>query len=363
MRRPACFAGRRQLWYAEHVSADAVGHAGESTIPCTAAPCLLRSPGGRTFDKKWYHQSCLVLCLALMVGGLGGEHAPVRCMGRKIGPGSDAASSTRGDWRDGSAASGHENLPVASSPSSSSGLGWTAASAQEMADRQRVAHWREMHGAQEDSDFAYMFCSLEQAITLAGHAVADSWLETRHRDRDAQLQAMDQVVQDAAPKPSARQPPVVTKVKVRRQRARLRENTSERPEAVVERVAALQQVWLAAGALRPEGRMSDEVQRAWEKTCNRLAQQQVTQAEPVTITNALRTFAELRKSMASQGRQLPPATVDLDHYLYEGTSAPGRALASLRWLSNQGDLHWPLHRLVPPPQNKPSKKSGQASVV
>lgn len=89
-----------------------------------------------------------------------------------------------------------------------------------------------MHGAQEDSDFAYMFCSFEQAITLAGHAVADSWLEARHRDRDAQLQAMDKVVQDAAPKPSSKQPPVVTKIKVRRPRIWLRENTSERPEAV-----------------------------------------------------------------------------------------------------------------------------------
>lgn len=60
--------------------------------------------------------------------------------------------------------------------------------AQQLADQQRVAHWRPAHGAEEDADFAFMFSTLEQAVSLAGHAVADAWLEVRHRDQDAMMQ-------------------------------------------------------------------------------------------------------------------------------------------------------------------------------
>ena len=45
----------------------------------------------------------------------------------------------------------------------------------------RVAHWRAAHGVRLDEDFAFAFCSLEEATRDAGPEVAVAWQQARAR--------------------------------------------------------------------------------------------------------------------------------------------------------------------------------------
>ena len=59
----------------------------------------------------------------------------------------------------------------------------------------RVAHWRAAHGVRLDEDFAFAFCSLEEATRDAGPEVAVAWQQARARSawlggRSAQLLAL-----------------------------------------------------------------------------------------------------------------------------------------------------------------------------
>lgn len=227
----------------------------------------------------------------------------------------------------------------------------------------RVTHWRAQHGLTLDSDFAFHFIEFDQAVSAAGRAVAQAWLEARHAAMGHMLHDVDQALQEverAAPsatrslrvKPTARKRPL-----------RLRENTVSSPAAVQRRVEALCQVWINAGALRPTGMVSREILASWEKSCLRLAQKHVAHAEPVTVNNAVATFRELQSSLQHRGRGFPPQAVDIDFFLHEYTAAPARSFNSLKWLTKQGSLDWPLSHVSVPSSGRGRKKKGPAAVV
>ena len=93
-----------------------------------------------------------------------------------------------------------------------------------------------------------------------------------------------------------------------------------------------------------------------------------TASEAVTVSNAIRTASELDSFMRGRGRPYPPQHVDLDAFLHDPAAAPApsRALASLRWLVNQGQLGWELGGLTPPTHvvhQGRRRKSGQATAV
>ena len=48
----------------------------------------------------------------------------------------------------------------------------------------RVAQWRVAHGVRLDEDFAFAFCSLEEATRDAGPDVAAAWQRARARSAD-----------------------------------------------------------------------------------------------------------------------------------------------------------------------------------
>eukprot|EP00434_Breviolum_minutum_P042293 symbB.v1.2.037638.t1/scaffold5613.1/size25359/1 len=153
--------------------------------------------------------------------------------------------------------------------------------------------------------------------------------------------------------------------KLKRKPVRLRENTSDTPEAINRRVFALTQVFASLGALKPEGMMTSRLQREWEQSCQRLSQQLVTNAETITIQNAIQTATELNSFMEARGRGGTPCHVDLDAYLHckEATTAPCRALNSLRWLCKHGQLGWDVSSLVAPTSRSRKADKTQALVV
>lgn len=103
------------------------------------------------------------------------------------------------------------------------------------------------------------------------------------------------------------------------------------------------------GALMPSGSMSRSLHEEWRQACFRLSQRLVSQAEAITVVNALKTADELQGFMRGRDRGCVPERVDLDAYLHSSsTPAPGRALASLKWLSNNGRLGWELQDLSAP---------------
>ena len=93
----------------------------------------------------------------------------------------------------------------------------------------------------------------------------------------------------------------------------------------------------------------------------------MTSAEPVTISKMLiRTGQELLSFMDERSRCFPPEHVDFDAFLHTqaATPAPSRALASLKWISNQGHLQWDLAGLVAPKTTTARRrKAGQAVLV
>ena len=258
-------------------------------------------------------------------------------------------------------------LPVASGPSSSSQspppsqvgpARWAAVTALETAARERVLAWRLEKGLEDDADFAYRWASHEEAIAGAGHAVAHEWLRIRAGQVVTLLPTVAQVMDDL-PKPSPSMAPAIlreTRGKPKamasgrkRSGVRLRANPSDAPEAITARVEALTGVMMRLGALAPSGSMTASLQAEWHQACTRLCQRLITNAEKSTVLNALTTAEELRQFMRLRDRGCAPEKVDLDAFLHSpSTKAPVRALASLKWLNNNGQLGWSIQDLIPP---------------
>ncbi len=244
--------------------------------------------------------------------------------------------------------------PHASCMESSSSSGGLAPNmALELVEARRVSGWRQQHHLENEGDFAFYFLDYDQALNQAGRAVAHAWLEARHAALGGMLQQVESTIREVDARAPVTHRPLQVKPKQRKRPLRLKENQSEAPAAVQRRVEALTQVWKEAGALKPSGRLSPEILDSWSKSCERLAQKHVTQA-------ALATFRELRESMASRERSFPPQAIDVDFLLHEWTSAPSRVLNSLKWLSRQGALSWPLSHVSLPEKKTSRKSKGQA---
>ena len=54
---------------------------------------------------------------------------------------------------------------------------------------ERLSGVREAEGLQNDNDFAYAYVDYDQVLGLAGHHVADDWLQTRARVEEGLLAA------------------------------------------------------------------------------------------------------------------------------------------------------------------------------
>ena len=74
--------------------------------------------------------------------------------------------------------------------------GWRAADSLLMIAPQRARQWRESEGLLDDNDFAYAYTDYDQVVGLAGHHVADDWLQTRARVEEELLAARAKVVED-----------------------------------------------------------------------------------------------------------------------------------------------------------------------
>ena len=128
---------------------------------------------------------------------------------------------------------------------------------------------------------------------------------------------------------------------------------------------ALQKVFLTVGALKPDGLLTEALKRDWQASVLRLAQTKVAESESVTIQNALRTYGELHAFLLHRRRSFPPAFVDMDNFLHQGTMAPTRALNALRWLRKHSGAPWDIGRLRISPELKKKATStrSQALVV
>ena len=244
--------------------------------------------------------------------------------------------------------------------SGSSSSGFAPNMALELVEANRVRGWRQQNRLEDDGDFAFYFLDYDQAVNQAGRAVAHAWLEARHSALGSMLQQVESTIREVDAKAPAIHRPLQVRPKQRKRPLRLKENQTEAPAAVQRRVDALTQVWKQAGALKPSGNLSPEIMDSWVRSCERLSQKHVTQAEPITIANALSTFRELRESMAERNRTFPPQAIDIDFLLHERTTAPSRALNALKWLSRQGTLSWPLSHVSLPEKSTSRKKKGQA---
>ena len=190
----------------------------------------------------------------------------------------------------------------------------------------RVAHWRAAHGVRLDEDFAFAFCSLEEATRDAGPEVAVAW-----------QQAGRQVSQASRPPLPRRYKPVPLHGRVPRKEAIT--------TAMIDELSAL---LVDARCRRPRGELTYARQAEWEISVKRLVQNHAATAEAATFKNAIKTLQELYHFQILRGRaqgleEVDP--VDLDAFLHGGTTAPTRGLQALRWISKNAQLQWALPEL------------------
>ena len=110
----------------------------------------------------------------------------------------------------------------------------------------------------------------------------------------------------------------------------------------MKRVQSLTDVFAAAGTLKPQGTMDHDVGQGWLTELRRMAQHLVTKSDKATIVNAVRTFTELSWFLLERQRPFPPEELDLRSFVSIGTAGPVRAVNSLRWISKNGLLRWPV---------------------
>lgn len=259
-----------------------------------------------------------------------------------------------------------------SASSSRRGPPLDAADTLQMAASAHVHKWRAQNGMGDDADFGFAFSSYEEAVAAGGHHLAAAWVAVRTAQLDQLLPEAVHVVESQPAGGTSRGRGVAPRIPVKkwamskRRGLRLHPNPKEAPEAIMQRVEVLGHQMMKFGALQPAGRMSTRLEEEWSRACHRLAQKLVTAAEPITISNAIKTSQELLQFMDERSRCFPPEHVDFDAFLHasQATPAPSRALASLKWISNQGHLQWDLAGLVAPKTSTARRrKSGQAVLV
>ena len=264
----------------------------------------------------------------------------------------------------------HPRPSTSAGPASSSRM--DAANALQVTAEAHVARWRSQHGMQSDADFGFAFAGYEEAVAAGGHHLAAAWVSVRSEQLDQLLPEAAELMESPAANVPRRAQTGAPRVPVKkwamskRRGLRLHPNPQETPAAIVQKVEVLGTQMMKFGALQPAGRMSTRLEEEWSRACNRLSQKLVTSAEPVTISNAIRTGQELLSFMDERSRCFPPEHVDFDAFLHTpaATPAPSRALASLKWISNQGHLQWDLTGLVAPKTTTARRrKVGQAVLV
>ena len=224
---------------------------------------------------------------------------------------------------------------------------------------QRARQWREGEGLLDDNDFAYAYTDYDQVVGLAGHHVADDWLQTRARVEEELLAAGAKVVEDN-PKGSVTLRPVPKTIYKKKPKAvNVDKNLSE---AAQKRVNGLVSMFIGMGAYKPAGILTDNLKAEWKQTCRRIAEKKVKDAEKATIDRVVNTWLELRAFLESRGRPAPPEMVDLDQFLNH-TTAPSRALQALKWMNKNADQELELGNLPVPTTPRATGQRGQAPVV
>ena len=222
--------------------------------------------------------------------------------------------------------------------------GWRAADSLMMIAAQRARQWREGEGLLDDNDFAHAYTDYDQVVGLAGHHVADDWLQTRARVEEELLAAGAKVVEDN-PKGSVTLRPVRKTIYKKKPKAvNVDKNLSE---AVQKRVNGLVSMFIGMGAYKPAGILTDNLKAEWKQTCRRIAEKKVKDAEKATIDRVVNTWLELRAFLESRGRPAPPEMVDLDQFLNH-TTAPSRAPQALKWMNKNADQDLELGNLQVP---------------
>ncbi|CAE7383352.1 unnamed protein product [Symbiodinium sp. CCMP2456] len=238
---------------------------------------------------------------------------------------------------------------------------WSADTSLQVIAASRVREWRQKHRVQGDSDFAFYFTNYEQAVRQAGHHVADAWTVVRAEQEGCLISAASMAVE--GPLSSRERPPLPRPSAAAGRKGRI---APPQPDGgdLRDRRQRLAAALVQVGAFRPAGPLTDALRREWERAVDRTVSRFVDRADRSTIEGVLSTWGELSAWQRARSHPLVPEIVDVYSFLAEGTPAPARALACLKWLVKKAKLDLDLADVeVGHGQGRSGQPRGQAPCV
>ena len=193
----------------------------------------------------------------------------------------------------------------------------------------RVREYREKFLLQADEDFAFAFRNISEARSAGGDYLAAEWARVRALEEERLVPQAAAVVEAGPPSSGYH---------FRSPRGR--------------------------GDIAPikhQGKMDHLMEQEWLTELRRMVQHLATKSDKATIINAVRTFTELSWFLLERQRLFPPGGVGPP--IFCGIRDCGSG--SLRWISKNGLLRWPIETIgqVPLPTSRKVRRNCQAVVV
>ena len=147
--------------------------------------------------------------------------------------------------------------------------GWDAASSLQQVVHSRAWQWRTAEGLDRDEDFAYAFTDFDHAVGIAGHHVADAWLNVRESVEEGLLHATAKVAEGPSMGPTFVRAPKRT---IFKRKGHTQPTGPALDSATKKRVNTLVNMFMAMGRFKPAGILTNKMRDDWKAACTRLSQ-------------------------------------------------------------------------------------------
>ena len=235
-----------------------------------------------------------------------------------------------------------------------------------MAERDKVAKWREEKSLENNEDFAYYYTEFTEAYGDAGKAVAMAWVRARAlavpgmasdmarisrvESLSAMIQKVDHQRKNSGTKKKLRSMPSASFLRQPGKGAEMEEEEADK----VRFIQPLAQLMMDCKVGREDNTSATDEELMISHV--RRATRVVSKAETPTLQRAITTAAEIAEFLASREKPMEISNLEplvLEHFLHKSQSQV-RATNAAKWLNKNLQLGWPLDKVEEPRIKKAS---------